>query len=129
MKKMRLLTLVALLFSANLAFAQNIRVSGVVSDGAGVPLIGVVVSVNGTSNAVATDVDGVYALQNVPSDANLQFRYAGMKMLEIAVDGRTSIDATMEEDAVMAEAVVVTALGVKRPTKALGYAVDRKSVV
>lgn len=126
MKQLRYLALLALCCTANAAIAQNIKVSGTVYDN-GEPLIGAVVSVQGTSNAVATGADGTYTLPNVPSDATLEFRYVGLKTELIAVGGRSSIDVVMMPDAVQAEAVVVTALGVKRPTKALGYSVQEVS--
>lgn len=126
MKKMRLLALASLIFCANVAFAQNITVTGTVTEG-GQPLIGAVVSVVGTSNAAATNADGTYVLKNVPSTGSLLFHYVGLKDQTIPVNGQTVIDAVMLVDAIQAEAVVVTALGVKRPTKALGYAVQEVS--
>lgn len=126
MKKFRFLALIALIFAANVAFAQNITVTGKVTEG-GQPLIGAVVSVVGTANAQATNADGVYVLQNVPSNASILFHYVGMKDVTIAVNGQKTINTELFTDAIQAEAVVVTALGVKRPTKALGYAVQEVS--
>ncbi len=124
MKKFRLLAVMALAMIANVALAQNLRITGVVSDEAGVPLLGAVVSIDGTSNAVATDVDGIYVLQNAPSNGVITFTYAGMRTISEDINGRTDISVEMESDAVQADAVVVTALGVKRQTKSLGYAVQ-----
>ncbi len=124
MKKLRLFAACMLAPLGGYAAAQNLQISGVVVDEADIPLIGAVVSVQGTTNAIATDVDGHYTLQDVPSDGTLLFTFAGMESLAEPVDGREDISVTMKSDAFLADAVVVTALGLKRETKSLGYAVQ-----
>ncbi len=104
--------------------AQNITVSGTVTDGSGFEVIGAtVVVVGNTSQGTVTDIDGKYTLSNVPSNGSLQFSYVGMKTQVIPVNGRTTIDVKLTSDTELLDEVVVTALGMKRSTKALGYAV------
>ncbi len=124
MKKIRLLAVFTLALFAKVAIGQDLQVSGVVLDETQMPLIGVVVSVAGTSNAVATDVDGYYSLSGVPTDGTLLFTYAGMEDVSETVNGRQEINVEMVSGALLADAVVVTALGLKRPTRSLGYAVQ-----
>ena len=104
--------------------AQNITVSGTITDDTGFEVIGATVIVVGdASHGTVTDIDGNYTLSNVPSNGSLQISYVGMKTQEIAVNGRTSIDVMLTSDTELLDEVVVTALGMKRSTKALGYAV------
>ncbi|WP_192807511.1 SusC/RagA family TonB-linked outer membrane protein [Croceivirga radicis] len=100
------------------AVAQTI--TGTVSDEAGMPLPGVNVVEKGTSNGTSTDFDGNYAI-NVSSDnAVLVFSALGFKTTERSVSG-ASLNVTLAEDAELLGEVVVTALGIKKETKALGY--------
>ena len=71
-----LLTVIAF-FMAIPLFAQDVNVSGTVTDETGEPLIGVTVMVTGTSNGTATDLDGNYSLKNVPSKGKITFSYIG----------------------------------------------------
>lgn len=104
--------------------AQNITVRGTVTDKDNEPLIGATVVVEGnTSQGTVTDIDGKYELPNVRGNANLVFSYVGMKAQTVAVNGRTTIDVVLDDDAEMLDEVVVTALGLSREKKALGYAV------
>ena len=86
-------------------------VSGVVKDAAGEPLIGVNVLAKGTNTGIATDVDGKYSL-NVPEGATtLVFSYTGYKTVEEVINGRTTIDVVMVEDAELVDEVVVIGYG------------------
>lgn len=105
------------------AFAQNITVKGVVKDATGETVIGGSVVVKGTSNGTVTDIDGNYTLSNVPANGTLEFSYIGMKTQAVNVGGKSIINVTLEEDSQTLDEVVVTALGLKREQKALGYAV------
>jgi len=105
---------------AQITFAQERVVSGVVSDNTGLPLPGVSVLVKGTKNGTQTDFDGKYSIKATPSEI-LVFSYIGMKTQE-AKAGSAKINIKMASDAVELEGVVVTALGVKRQKKQLGYA-------
>ena len=116
------MTLVAITLSMS-AWAQNVKVSGTVSDINGEPLIGAYVLLQGTSTGTSTDIDGKYVI-DVPADGTLVFQLMGMQDVTVPVNNRSVINVTMEEDAVMLEDVVVTALGIKKERKSLGYAVS-----
>lgn len=101
----------------------KIEVKGIVVDATGEPLIGASVTEKGTTNGVMTGVDGDFSL-NVPKNAVLVFSYIGFLNKEVPVAGKTTIDITLEEDSKVLDEVVVTALGIKRETKSLGYAMQ-----
>ena len=104
-------------------------VTGEVVDGAGLPVIGASVIVKGTTLGTSTGVDGSYSLQ-VPAPAEsavLTVNYLGYEPVEVAVGSRTQIRITLRESAVDVDAVVVTALGIKRSEKALSYNVQQVS--
>ena len=115
------MTLVAMTLSLG-AWAQNVKVSGTVKDNAGEPLIGVYVLVQGTTTGTSTDFDGTYSLE-APANGNLVFTLMGMVDQVVPVNNRSVIDVVMSEDAVLLDDVVVTALGIKKDRKALGYSV------
>lgn len=117
-----LMTLVALLFSVSAVWAQNLKVTGSVSDKSGEPLIGVYVLVQGTTNGATTDIDGKYQL-SAPSSATLEFSSMGYTTVAEPVNGRAVVNVTMQDDAVLLDDVVVTAMGIKKERKALGYSV------
>ncbi|WP_407404373.1 SusC/RagA family TonB-linked outer membrane protein [Sodaliphilus sp.] len=104
------------------AVAQNNKVSGVVKDANGEPLIGATVMVKGTSRGTATDVDGRYSI-NAPAGSTLVISYIGSKPMEVKVTGAT-MDVTLSDGSNVLDDVVVTALGIKKDRKSLGYAVD-----
>ncbi len=110
-----------LLLSATQLLAQR-TITGKVSsadDGNGIP--GVTVLVKGTSNGVLTDLDGKFSI-NVSKDATaLLFSFIGMKAQEIALTASNSVDVVMQSEAQNIEGVVVTALGITRDKKSLGY--------
>jgi iron complex outermembrane receptor protein len=102
------------------AFAQQAVTGKVIGDdGAGIP--GVSIVQKGTTYGTITNVDGEYSL-NVPGDVTIVFSFVGMKNVEEQVSNRSIINVTMEVDAIGIDEVVVTALGIKRESKALGYA-------
>lgn len=100
-------------------YAQEIAVSGNVTDGS-MPLPGVNVFVNGTDNGTTTDFDGNYSLTDVPSDATLRFSFMGYEAQEVAVDGRTEINITMQDDAEALSEVVVVGYGTQRKEAVTG---------
>ena len=104
---------------AQLTFAQERSVSGVVSDNAGMPIPGVSVLVKGTQIGTQTDFDGKFSIRATPSQT-LVFSYVGMKTLEMSA-GSTNVNVKLASEAMELEGVVVTALGIKREKKALGY--------
>lgn len=111
----------ASLFIAMGAWAQDLTVSGKVTDKNGEPLIGVYVLLQGTTSGTSTDVDGNYTLQ-VPSDATLMYSLIGYRVAQVPVQGKAVLNVVLEEDAVMLDDVVVTAMGISKSEKALGYA-------
>jgi TonB-linked SusC/RagA family outer membrane protein len=121
-----LLASLALLCSAIQVQGQERAISGtVVSAETGDPLIGASVLVKGASTGTITDVDGGYSL-NVPENATLVVSYVGYNTIEEAVGNRATIDFQLSEGQQLEE-VVVTALGISREKKALGYAVQELS--
>ncbi len=99
---------------------QILKVSGKVTDLSGAPLPGVTVVVKKTTIGVITDADGNYSLPNVPGDATLVFSFVGMKTQEISVAGKTSIDATMEEETIGIEEVVAIGYGTQKKVNLTG---------
>lgn len=130
MKKKNLMSLKGLFISilciyAYVAPAQNLTIRGVVTDTSDEPVIGATVIVEGnTSLGTITGIDGDFMLTNVPEDANLIISFVGYKSQTVPLNGRTAINITLSEDSELLEEVVVTALGIKRDKKALGYAIQ-----
>ncbi|RKF04586.1 TonB-linked SusC/RagA family outer membrane protein [Tenacibaculum lutimaris] len=108
-----------LAFIVQISFAQDKAISGIVSDESG-PLPGVTVLKKGTTQGVETDFDGKYSISASTGDI-LVFSFVGMKTQEKTVGSSNKINIVMTSDNVLDE-VVVTALGVKRQKKSLGYA-------
>ncbi len=106
-----------------LTFAQERTVSGTVSDNAGLPLPGVSVLVKGTKSGTQTDFDGKYSIKASPSQV-LVFSYIGMKAQETTASS-TNINVKLKDDSVELEGVVVTALGITREKKSLGYGTQK----
>ncbi|MGM0932220.1 MAG: SusC/RagA family TonB-linked outer membrane protein [Bacteroidota bacterium] len=118
------LTLMALLaiFQISSIFAQERTVSGTVTIASdGMPLPGVNVLVKGTNQGTVTDMDGEYSIDVTP-DAVLVFSSLGFERREIPVNNQTTINVEMVEDLESLGEVVVTALGISREKKSLGYA-------
>lgn len=104
-------------------WAQNLNVTGKVTDKKGEPVIGVYVLVEGTRTGTSSDINGNYAI-TAPANGKLVFTSMGYKEVVATVNGRAKIDVVMEDDARVLGDVVVTALGIKKERKALGYAVS-----
>ncbi len=111
-----------LAFVVQFSFAQEKTISGTVSDESGLPLPGTTVLVKGTTNGTSTDFDGKYTI-NTNEGAVLVFSFVGYTTQEVTVGAANTINITLAEDAQSLEEVVVTAQGIKREKKALGYAV------
>ena len=118
--------LLAFLFTGT-AFAQESRtIKGIVRDVTGEPLIGASVIQKGTNNGVITDVDGNFTL-TVPADATLSIAYMGYATREINLAKRKKqgdLKITLSEDTQQLKEVVVTAMGIKKDTKRVGYAIS-----
>ena len=109
----RLATIFLLCLMSSALFAQNIQVRGTVLDNEGYPQIGAGVFQKGTSNGTVTDLDGRYSL-SVPADAVLVYSFQGFSDVEEAVNGRETIDVTMNLDSQFLEEVVVVGYGVQK---------------
>jgi len=103
---------------------QQVRnVNGTVLDNYGEPVIGANVIVKGTTNGTITDFDGNFSLE-VPMNAVLSVSYIGYIPQEVVYTGQTTLNITLIEDTQALDEVVVTALGIKRERRALGYAMQ-----
>ena len=116
----------ALLFAGSAGAQETKTIQGMVRDVTGEPLIGASVIEKGTNNGVITDVDGNFTL-TVPADATLSIAYMGYATREIHLAKRKKqgdLRVTLREDSQQLKEVVVTAMGIKKDTKRLGYAVS-----
>lgn len=113
---LRLLLILLLLRSA--AYAQT--VTGTVTDEKGVKLYRVSVGVKGTTHGTTTDADGKYSIP-AAGNATLVFSSVGYKTIEMGIAGRTALDVTLMEENQSLGEVVVTALGIKKQARSLGY--------
>lgn len=109
--------------AGNIAPQQNIR--GSVKDSTGNALPGVIIQVKGSSKATMTDKDGNFTLDNVKDGDVLLFSFIGYTPKEYTIKGEQTINIVLIDQAISIDQVVVTALGIKRQEKALGYAVQR----
>lgn len=102
-------------------------VTGKVVDAAGMPIIGVNVIEKGNgSNGTITNIDGEFSVR-VTRGATLVISYIGYKTQEVKVESSQPLHITLQEDSELLGEVVVTALGIKREEKALGYSVQKVS--
>lgn len=132
LKQFVLMTLLGLFVLDGLNAQATHKIVGVVKDSKGEPLIGVqVVPVGATQSGGLTDFDGNYAVQVPKGVTQLSFSYIGYTTVTLEINGRSKIDVTLKEATQQLEAVVVTALGIKRKSKTLTYAtqsVDNKEL-
>jgi len=122
MKKL-LLTIALTAMSACIVWAQQ-TVTGTVTEDTGDPLVGVAVLIKGTTIGAYTGEDGAYSIDVPASATTLVFTYVGKQTIEEVINGRSVIDVQMLPDDMMLDEVVVTALGVTREKRALGYSVQ-----
>ena len=108
-----ILSLCALFLVSGTLWAQNITVTGKVTDKSGVPVPGASVTVKETKTGIAANVDGTYRI-SVPSNATLVFSAIGMTVVEQSVNGRTIINAVLEDDATLLSSAVVVGFGTQR---------------
>jgi TonB-linked SusC/RagA family outer membrane protein len=99
---------------------QQKKILGKVTDSSGATLPGVSIVVKGTSTGVITDINGKYALSNIPENATLQFSFVGMKSQEILIGTKTIIDITLVEDAIGLEEVVAIGYGTQKKVNLTG---------
>ncbi len=126
-KKLLKLLFIFCLFSFNTLLAQT-KITGVVTDtDTGLPLIGANILVKGTTNGVSTDFDGRYTIEVSNTSGTLVFSYVGYQTKEIPYTSQAEINVTLTEDTSQLDEVVVTALGIKKEQKALGYVTQKVS--
>ena len=108
-----------------LTFAQNRKISGKVIDTSdNSPIPGVNVIIKGTTTGTQTNFDGEYSIEVPDKNTTLVFSFIGMVSQEIVVGSQATIDINLKEDAKQLSEVVVTAVGIERERKALGYSVE-----
>ena len=123
MNKSYLNLILVFMFMCSFAYAQN-TITGVVTDDAGIPLPAVNVIIKGTSTGTSTDFDGNYSIEASATDI-LMFSYVGFETKEVTVGEQTTINIALNESAESLDEVVITAQGIKKSKKALGYAVSK----
>ena len=107
------------------AEAQQKIITGKVTGAEDVqPVIGCTVQVKGTTTGTTTDINGKYSLILPENATTLVFSFIGMKKQEVAISGQNLIDVVMQSDVLGLDEVVVTAIGISREKKSLGYAVQ-----
>lgn len=122
MKRISSFIMLMLLVAGNL-FGQLSSLKGKVTDNKGTPLAGVSVSIRGkdASKIVLTNEQGEFELQSPSTAREIVFTYTGMKSVQLPVNGRSSFNIVMSPEDKDLEEVVVTALGIRRETRALSY--------
>ncbi len=121
MKRKLMLLMTCLFIGFGLASAQISRVTGTVtSEEDGLPVVGASILVKGTSVGTVTDLDGKFTLENIPSSAKtLMISYIGMKTVEVEI--KPTVNVNLKPDTEVLDEVVVTAMGISRSEKTLGY--------
>ncbi|WP_369047801.1 SusC/RagA family TonB-linked outer membrane protein [Tenacibaculum sp. UWU-22] len=122
MKTQKLFTTLVCFILVHITLAQTKTIKGVVSDSAG-PLPGVAIIIKNTTTGTETDFDGQYSIEAKSGDI-LVFSFVGMSTQEITVSEKSTINVTLKEDSAVLDEVVVTAQGIKKEKKALGYAIS-----
>ena len=126
LKKFRI-AIVTFFLAMTTVYGQNVTITGTVTGSDdGMPLAGVVVLEKGTTNGLETDANGKYSI-SVPGNATLVFSFIGMQPQEYQVLDQRVINVVMSPLTTMIDEVVVTALGISRERKSLGYAVTEVS--
>ena len=101
--------------------AQNLNISGTVTDDSGLTVIGATIVVEGNfEKGTVTDIDGKYLLKDIPSNATLQISYVGMKTKIVPVNGKTVINVVLNADNALLEELVVVGYGVQKKANLTG---------
>jgi len=119
----QLMLIFMIVFTTQVSLAQVKTVKGLVSDQNGLPLPGVSILIQGTKTVSQSDFDGVYTIQASEGDV-LVFSYIGIKTQTAVVGPSATLNVVLSQDTQNLNEVVVTALGIKRQKKELGYAVQ-----
>ena len=107
----------------SVAQQKTSAIRGVVTDASGEPLVGVTITAVGSRKAAVTDVNGKFSI-DVAVGSKLKISYVGYTTQELTVSGQGVMNIVLKEDSKSIDEVVVTALGIKREKKALGYAIQ-----
>ena len=126
-KLLKSLLFVFFSFLPLILIAQNITVTGTVTDLQNEPLIGVTIQVQGTAHGTITDSNGRFSLTNVPANAKLEISYVGMQSQIIDVDNRTTINVVLRDDTELLEEVVVIGYGIQKKESITGAISSVKS--
>ena len=127
MKKIRFFLAVLAILLSNLAFAQNLTVTGIVKDAStGEPVPFAAIQIKGTTTGGMADIDGLYSI-SVPADGVLVFSSIGYKDVEVPVAGKTQHDVMMGADTEMIEETIVVAFGTATKESFTGSATVVKS--
>lgn len=102
-----------------------VTITGTVTDESGGTFPGVNVVVKGTATGTTTDTNGKYSLSVEDDNAMLVFSFVGYKTQEVSISGRSVVDIAMTPDVQSLDEVVVTALGIERSARSLGYATSK----
>ncbi len=124
-QKIKLLLMLFTVTAVQLVTAQEKQITGTVTDGSNVPLPGVNIIVKGTSNGTQTDFDGNYSI-TASVGQSLVFTYVGFAEQEVVVGAENTVNVSLQAGQALEE-VVVTALGISREKKTLGYATEQVS--
>ncbi len=122
MKKISMLLVFLLFAGLQVVLAQKTITGTVIGSSDNQPLIGVTVLVKGTTQGAVTGIDGKYSISVPDNQAALQFSFIGFTTQEVNVGTQTVVNITLAEAVTVMNEVVVTALGIKRESKSLGYA-------
>src|ERR1700738_3376275 len=124
-KKLLFAQVLLFLLLSTSSIAQNIDVTGKVTEEDGTPAVGAVIAVKGSKKATVTDAQGNFML-TIPKGATLVVSYVGYATKEYTVNGPT-LNVSLSKQSKDLEEIVVTALGIKKEKKALGYAISTVS--
>jgi TonB-linked SusC/RagA family outer membrane protein len=123
MKKSLILFFSLLLFFQASVFAQNVTVTGKVVTPANEPLTGVTIKISGSRQGTSSDAAGVFTI-TAPAKAILVFSHVGFLDQTISLNGRSSLNVILQNNSDSLQNVIVTALGIKKDEKKLGYAIS-----
>jgi hypothetical protein len=119
----RIAAFLFVLMTCSAAMAQELQVSGKVTSGEDQsPLPGVNILVKGTTSGTISDANGAFTINVSSGNDVLVFSFVGFMSQEVPIGGRTSFDVTLASDAKQLSEIVITALGIEKDKKALGYA-------
>ena len=127
MKKLTLMIAVFVLTGLSVLLAQTVVITGTVTSSVEEegPIPGVSIVVKGTTIGTTTHGDGTYSITVPQGSTTLIFQFIGMKPVEEPIQGRTTIDIVMTPELLGIDEVVVTAIGIERKTREIGYSMTK----